>query len=298
MKAKVKKIIIGTWGLSGDLGELKENPLEVLNKAIELGFTEIDTAPSYGQGKIYKILDKIPTRVKKEIKFNTKCGYNKNLTKKTFSVNDIKKSVENSLDIFGKINVLYIHNPREEIKDWEKILNLLSDFKKKKYIKYSGISFAKNFYFNEKIVNNFDIIQDELNLLTANNYNKIIKYKCKIHSRSPYALGLLINKKKIKFQNNDYRSNIFHSNKRVKVISSQIENLKMIDKNLKKTAINFLMSLKKINKIIFGVKSKKHLIDLKRDLNNMNGIDYEKKKKIFLLNKNYFNNEDKRDLLY
>lgn len=298
MKNKSNKIIVGTWGLSGDLGKIKENPLNIFYKAIELGFNEFDIAPTYGQGKIYNLLKKIPYKIKNNMIFNTKCGYDEKIYKKTFSIKDIKRSVENSLDILGKINVLYIHNPRNEIKNWEKIINLINNLKKKKFIKYSGISFAKNFYFEEKIVNNFDYIQDEINLLTANNYNKIKKYNCRIHSRSPFALGLLVNKNNIKFQNNDYRKNLFSSEEREKIILSQISNLKIIDSDLKKLSLDFLFSLKKIDKIIFGIKTTKHLIELKNNLKIIKKISQNKKEKVFKLNKNFFNFKFNFNLLY
>ena len=298
MKNKSNKIIVGTWGLSGDLGKIKENPLNIFYKAIELGFNEFDIAPTYGQGKIYNLLKKIPYKIKNNMIFNTKCGYDEKIYKKTFSIKDIKRSVENSLDILGKINVLYIHNPRNEIKNWEKIINLINNLKKKKFIKYSGISFAKNFYFEEKIVNNFDYIQDEINLLTANNYNKIKKYNCRIHSRSPFALGLLANKNNIKFQNNDYRKNLFSSEEREKIILSQISNLKIIDSDLKKLSLDFLFSLKKIDKIIFGIKTTKHLIELKNNLKIIKKISQNKKEKVFKLNKNFFNFKFNFNLLY
>ena len=297
MKIKSNKIIIGTWGLSGDLGKIKENPLNIFYEAVKLGFNEFDVAPTYGQGKIYDLINKIPDRIKKNMIFNTKCGYDEKKYKKTFTINDIKNSVENSLDILGKINILYLHNPRNEIKDWKKIINLISNFKKKKFIKYSGISFAKNSYFNKKIVNNFDYIQDEINLLTTNNYKEAKKYKSKIHSRSPFALGLLVNKKKIKFEKNDYRKNLFLTKERELIILSQILNLKIIDTDLKKLSLDFLFSLKKINKIIFGIKSIKHLNELKDDLKTIKKIDKIKKKKVIDLNKKFFNLQNS-DLLY
>jgi len=297
VKIKSNKIIIGTWGLSGDLGRIKENPLDIFCEAIKLGFNEFDVAPTYGKGKIYDLINNIPTKIKKNMIFNTKCGYDEKKFKKTFSIKDIKNSLENSLDILGKINILYLHNPRNEIKDWKKIIDLIAIFKKKKFIKYSGISFAKNSYFNEKIVNNFDYIQDEINLLTTNNYKEAKKYKSKIHSRSPFALGLLVNKKKIKFKKNDYRKTLFSSKDRELIILSQISNLKIIDSDLKKLSLDFLFSLKRINKIIFGIKSIKHLNELKNDLKKIKRIDKIKKSKVINLNKNCFNLHNKT-LLY
>jgi aryl-alcohol dehydrogenase-like predicted oxidoreductase len=131
VKIKSNKIIIGTWGLSGDLGRIQENPLNIFYKAIKLGFNEFDVAPTYGKGKIYDLINNIPTKIKKNMIFNTKCGYDEKKHKKTFSIKDIKNSLENSLDILGKINILYLHNPRNEIKDWKKIIDLIEILKKK-----------------------------------------------------------------------------------------------------------------------------------------------------------------------
>ena len=60
---------------------------------------------------------------------------------------------------------MQLHNPRDEIKNWNKVFNILQKYKKKGYIKSIGISLARNHYFSKKIMNKFDFIQDEFNLL-------------------------------------------------------------------------------------------------------------------------------------
>ena len=126
-----KKIVIGTWPLSGDFGKINEKDCEkILNYAVSEGYQEFDTAPTYGRGKAEKILSKI-IKKNKNLKINTKCGYNKEFDK-TFTEQDISDSVKKSLDLFGFINILYLHNPRNQIKNWDKIINLLIDLKKKK----------------------------------------------------------------------------------------------------------------------------------------------------------------------
>ena len=174
MSSYKNKIIIGTWSLSGDFGKVsKKKVIETLESCINNGFKEFDTAPTYGSGKMHTILSKI-TRGIKDIKINTKCGYNlKN--EKTFSIKDITNSINKSLEEFSNINTLYLHNPRNEINNWDKIIDLLKNYKKSGLIKYIGISFARDFYFPKKIVNEFDYVQDEINLLHSNHINILKK---------------------------------------------------------------------------------------------------------------------------
>ena len=52
-KFQKKKIIIGTWSLSGDYGLIeKKKVIECLTCCVENGFIEFDTAPNYGNGFI------------------------------------------------------------------------------------------------------------------------------------------------------------------------------------------------------------------------------------------------------
>ena len=52
-----KKIVLGTWSLSGDLGEVKMSQIySLINYCIKKNYIEFDIAPTYGFGKIDKIL--------------------------------------------------------------------------------------------------------------------------------------------------------------------------------------------------------------------------------------------------
>ena len=171
MKELAKKIIIGSWSFSGNLGNTNiKDSHEAIIHAIENNLNKFDTAPVYGDGNV----DKLLSIYKKKIIINTKCGYTLDGKKKTFAESDIKYSLEKSLDMFDKINILYLHNPRNEIKNWDKVINLLNDFKKKKLINYTGISVARDFYFDKDILGEFDYIQDDMNLLRTS-YLPILK---------------------------------------------------------------------------------------------------------------------------
>jgi|TARA_B100001971_G_C18229500_1_gene562962 aryl-alcohol dehydrogenase-like predicted oxidoreductase len=283
------KTIIGTWSLSGDYGHV--NKLEIyktLEYAIKNNFFEFDISPIYGKGKIENILSNVVRGIDK-ILINTKCGYNNNFVK-TFHPHDITRSIQNSIEKFGKLNIVFLHNPRNEIKNWNKVIELLLEFKKIKLIKYIGLSVARDFYFEKKILDSFDYIQDDINLLRTKPLLKLSSTKSKIIARSPLASGVLSGKLSLmtKFKKNDNRRNWLRS-QRLKNILEQIYQIKKIEKNdLRTFAINFLFTIKKIDKIIFGVKNQKQLENLKLNIKNFKTVKKNQANKVFELNRNNF----------
>lgn len=291
----IKKIVIGSWSFSGNLGKTNsKDSHEAITYSIENNIKYFDTAPVYGNGKV----DKLLSRYKEHIKINTKCGYNLKGSKKTFKNSDIEATLDKSLKLFDKINILYLHNPRQEIKDWDKIINYMQELKKRRLINYTGISLARGYYFNKEILNEFDFIQEDINLLRLNNLNYLKKLKSKVVARSPLATGLLSNNfnSKTKFSKNDYRYS-WCKGERFNNILKQINELKKIygqNNNISEFAQLYLLQNKNIDLINFGVKNAKQV---KFILNLINKKQISKKiiKNLFQLIQNNYNvlNKDK-----
>lgn len=296
MKNLKKKIVLGTWSLSGDLGPVKTKHIyQLIDHSIKKGFKEFDIAPTYGFGKI----DKLFSDFKKEkIKINTKIGYDEN-RKKNFSISVLSKSVNDSYNFHGKLNTVFLHNPRNEIKDWNKIIDFMKDLKEQNITRYVGISLARDYFPEINILNEFDIIQDEINILRKGIFfNK--KNKFKLMARSPLATGILSNKFNInsKFSKQDYRYSWLRG-RRKKIILSQVDSVKKIfGKNITNTSYAYLLHNNNIEKIIFGFK------DILQLENIFKIVSLKKlsKKKINLLlaldKKNYLLKNKDRELLY
>ena len=282
-----KKIIIGTRSLSGDLGALKEkNVTQVIEYLLKKKFFHYDTAPVYGKGKI----DKILSNYKKKIIVNTKCGYDSFHKKKTFKLSDMQSTIDKSLKLFDKINILYLHNPRLEIKNWNKIINFLKKLKEDGIINYIGISLARDYYFNSSILNEFDYIQDEFNLLRFPKKNIISDYKEKFVARSPLASGILSKNfnKNIKFSKKDYRFDWLKKDRKLN-IKFQVNQLnKITSKNIEKFAFSFLLNNKSVKYINYGIKNKAH-VDFLLNRNNFFKIEKNLINKIKLLNDYNYN---------
>lgn len=294
MKDLKKKIVLGTWSLSGDLGPVKtEQTYKLIDHSIKKGFKEFDIAPTYGFGKI----DNIFSEFKKEnIKINTKIGYDDN-RKKNFSISVLTKSVYASYNYHGMLNTVFLHNPRHEIKNWNKIINFMASLKRKKIIKYMGISLARDFIPEASILNEFDVIQDEINLLRKSNLlNK--KNNFKLMARSPLATGILSNKFSInsKFSKQDYRYS-WLKGKRKKIIINQLYCLKKIfGKNIMSSSYSYLLHNNKIDKIIFGFKNILQLENILK-ITNIKKLSKKKINLLLELDKKNFLLKD-RELLY
>ena len=262
------KIVIGTWPISGDWGPIDIKVIiDIFETAyFKYGFKEFDTAPNYGNGFSEFILGKIFYN-QKDILFNTKVG-SKPFGGKSFELDYIKQSINESLARLNceKINTLFLHNPRNEISNYDKILDLLNDFKSQGLIENIGLSCAKSFDYSELLNNSvFDFVQDDFNLLSLLSVNKLNKQK--IYARSPLASGLLsgkINEKTV-FNKSDHRSE-WLKGERLLSICKRLDVLKNISPQttIIDLALRFVHHNKEIHKTIYGIKNMDHLKNLLR----------------------------------
>ena len=257
------RIIIGTWPLSGDYGEVDSNQVrDVLEYCYENGIREFDTAPNYGDEFIEKELGNV-FHDKEDVLINTKMG-NFPFNKKSYEINDLKKSFNNSLDNLkrGSINILFLHNPRKEIIDYTNILNFMNELKDAGIINFIGLSKAKNFNYEDFVdLSKFDVIQEDINLLSLEPLKKIKQQQNILMARSPLASGLLsgnITNKTI-FPKNDHRSEWLYGKRLESLVKRTDEIKKLSGIMLSELSMRFLFSQKEINKIIFGVKTKEHV---------------------------------------
>ena len=256
------KIVIGTWPLSGDYGKVN---LEVIQRALESCYDnnlrEFDTAPSYGNGFMEFCLGKV-LGDRKDILINTKIG-NVPFKGKTFKVDDLKTSFEQSLKRLSvdSVNVLFLHNPRSDIENFEETIELMSLLKSEGKIKFSGVSLAKNHSYTQHFLNEFDFVQDDGNLLDMRFLNLKLPSHAKFMARSPLASGILSGKinKQTLFQSDDHRSQWLKED-RLKSIMKRVDQIKKVsDLELIDLAKKFTLSNQKINKVIFGIKSVRHV---------------------------------------
>ena len=248
----MKKLVFGTWSISGDYGYKNEKTAkEILNKCFETKILEFDTAPNYGFGYSENLLGDVFKRNKKVL-LNTKIGNNHEKVK-SFDIKSIEKSFENSLNNLKRINILFLHNPTNDI-NYNKVVSFLRYLKKSKLINDFGISLAKDFKYNKKDLDLFKNYQIDYNLLYFNRLN--FKTRTKIFARSPFASGLLLRNLNLKnLKLNDHRKEWLSKTRLKNINKKKSFLLNNINGNLFLNSINFLKKEKKIDKIIFGAKN-------------------------------------------
>lgn len=265
------KIIIGLWPLSGDFGKIDIYDFEkTLDFCLASGLNVFDLAPNYGNGFIEDSIGEV-YEGKVPMVINTKFGNNRS-GKKDFSVSSLRKSLETSLTKLklDKVNTLFLHNPRDEISDYGPIENLMSDLKKEKLIKFSGLSVAKGFNYN--YLPNFDSIQFDCNLLFLEDLFKYQNIFSTSYVRSPLASGILSGKltRKSIFSKEDHRSE-WICGERLSSFLDQVEAIENLSENLSLPSLarKFLFQNKGVDKIIFGVKSPRHVEDIVNDYKSL-----------------------------
>ena len=275
----MNKIAIGCANIGHDYGidSRKINSKEIrkiFNFCNKKKIRFFDTADSYENS--YKILKTNSYN----IKLDTKILINNKWLNYNFCVKHMivtKKKINNK-----KIDTLYIHNPDFLLKKNSKnIVNNLKKLKKNRYYKKLGISiydfetFFKNFK-NFK----FDVVQCPLNifdqrLIKGGYLKKFKKLKLKVHIRSIFLQGLLINKK--------FKENVKFKNYK-KLLNNYFLYLK--DKKIKPLdlCLNYIFKHKNLDKIIIGINSKNQLDEIlnfkKTSFNSYNQFDYRHKKKL------------------
>ena len=295
------KIIIGTWPLSGDYGKIDYAQIkDVLEYCYESGIREFDSAPNYGNGVIEKYLGMIFEN-RSDVLVNTKMG-NLPFNKKNYDLKQLKKSFENSLKLLKRdsINTLFLHNPRMEITDYTDVLNFMHELKDKGKISQIGLSMARNFSY-EKFVDleEFDVLQDDINLLSLQALQKPKPKGVVLMARSPLATGLLSGRitEKTIFSDDDHRSKWLHG-KRLESLVHRINEIKKCsDLKLSELAIRFLNDQSLIDKIIFGVKRKEHVKNILEQIDK-NPLKPTISKKLFKLFETDFGLKDEIQFSY
>ena len=267
----LKKIVVGTELFSGDRNK-KYSLREIryfLNKIIELGINQVDTAPSYGKNNfVEKMIGKsIEYKRHKYIISSKFLNYKCNNSKKR--IESVKEEFEKTL---YNLNTNYVDNyffHSGVDKDFfdDKVWYYLNDLKKKKYIKKLGLSIKHNLVKKNSISQithskdfGISIISTTLNMFSKESLNKVIPYcksnNIKVWGRMPLAKGLLSGKyRSIKeLDNNDFR---LKSNKK---LTKSIINFSLKNNIDTKKAINW--SSKHTDKIIIGFKNINQIRDI------------------------------------
>ena len=186
---KLSELTLGTWALSGDMGEVNEqDAFDAIDVMIDCGCNFIDTAPTYGRGAAEELLGKALKNNGKrdQITLLTKCGIRWPEGPKDFSKGSIRdssydsimKQIDQSLERLqtDHIDVYLIHWPDVNT-PIEETVKALEEMKKAGKIRFTGVSnFEEPLLSKVYELGALDVIQYEYNALNRTREELLIKY--------------------------------------------------------------------------------------------------------------------------
>ena len=186
---KLSELTLGTWALSGDMGEVNEqDAFDAIDAMIDCGCNFIDTAPTYGRGAAEELLGKALKNNGKrdQITLLTKCGIRWPEGPKDFSKGSIRdssydsimKQIDQSLERLqtDHIDVYLIHWPDVNT-PIEETVKALEEMKKAGKIRFTGVSnFEEPLLSKVYELGALDVIQYEYNALNRTREELLIKY--------------------------------------------------------------------------------------------------------------------------
>lgn len=256
------RVVIGTHSISGDLGATPPAQVEAtLTACVDAGFFEFDTAPDYGRGTAETTLgnffDGDP-----QVLFHTKAGNHVD-KRKDYAVNALAQSLEQSLERLRTTTVgtLFLHNPREEIEDYDAVQTFGAALKIQGTIERFGLSVARNFEYHLGVLDRFDALQVDHNLLRpyvapSGGPPRVI------FGRSPLASGLLSGRvtRQTEFSADDQRGS-WCFGPRLDAIITCVDAIRTVanDLPIEDVALRYALHSSAIDRVVVGIKSPDHV---------------------------------------
>ena len=252
------------YGISNTKGKvLKEEVEKILGFALKNGVNTLDTASLYGNSE--EVLGQFDLSKFNVVTKTPKVNYG---ISKEENLNIFKSAFENSLKNLNQKNIygLLFHESNDLLGELANDLYFfVKELKAKGLVEKIGVSV----YTPEqlvKIVEKFeiDLVQLPMNILDQRFVPILKDLKTKnieVHARSTFLQGLLLlDKEKINSYFND-----------IKEILDNIPEPKLVQ------ALNFVNSIKEVDKIIVGTTSQKELEEIVIAINeNVENLNYEK----------------------
>src|SRR5215469_10875243 len=142
---RVSEMGLGTWGLSGDgYGPVDEATQQrVIERALEMGFSIVDTADAYGGGRMEQMLGRVLAD-RRDVVVVTKGGTDRTTSpaRKRFDGPYLRERVESSLRRLARehIDLYLLHNPTEQALSGGEAVDELTRLKQEGKIGAWGVS--------------------------------------------------------------------------------------------------------------------------------------------------------------
>ncbi len=196
----VSELSIGTWGLGGEAyGNVEESVAErVLRRAVDMGFSLVDTADAYGGGRMERLLGRVLAS-HRDLVVVTKAGLDRTTepSRKCFEPEYLRRSVERSAKRMGvdAIPVLLLHHPTPDALHRGDAVLAAESLKKEGKIRHWGVAAGDEDVARAAIDKGAEVVELAYNLTHPIDLHRIsgdvMVAGCGVLARSVLAYGLL-----------------------------------------------------------------------------------------------------------
>jgi aryl-alcohol dehydrogenase-like predicted oxidoreductase len=276
----VSEMSLGTWGLSGDAyGPVDDREQErVLARAIDMGFTSIDTADVYGAGRMERLVGRAIAD-RDDVFVVTKGGTDRATlpARKRFDPAYLRAAVERSLRRLGRdrIDVYLLHNPPVATIIRGEAIGALDDMKRDGKIGHWGVSVGDVDVGRESLRRGAEVIEIAYNLLHGSDLHRlageVVVAGAGVLARSTLAHGLLAGNwgKNHEFVAGDHRVERWTKDEFERRID-QLDALRFLlgrdVPTMSSAAVRFVLSSSIVSSAVLGPRSVVQLEDLVRNV--------------------------------
>jgi len=275
----VSELAIGTWGLSGEpYGAVDEADAEnVVRRAVDMGFTLIDTADAYGGGRMEQMVGKVLAD-HPDLVVVTKGGVDRTTdpTRKVFDPDYLRGAVERSLKRL-KVEALplfVLHHPTPDAIYALDTVETCLTLKKEGKIRHWGVAAGDEDVARAAIDKGAEVIELAYNLLHPIDLHRIsgdvMVSGCGVLARTVLAYGMLTGMwtKDRAFPEGDHRNDRW-TRMELEHRIEQLEAVRFLVKGevhtLRAAAVRFVLANHVVSAAVLGARTVEQLEQLVRE---------------------------------
>jgi aryl-alcohol dehydrogenase-like predicted oxidoreductase len=276
----VSELSLGTWGLSGDAyGPVDQSEQErVLERAIDMGFSLIDTADAYGGGRMEQLVGRVLAN-RRDVVVVTKVGIDRATSppRKRFEGPFLRERIEASLRRLGRerVDLYLLHNPSERALAGGEAVDELTRLKQEGKIGHWGASIGSVEVGREALNVGAEVIELAYSLVHGADLHRLagemIVQGAGVLARSTLAYGLLAGTwdKGRDFSPDDHRSERWTRSELDRRLE-QITALRFLVhgdvRTMRAAAVRFVLSNRIVSSAVLGPRNVTQLEDLVREV--------------------------------
>ena len=278
----VSELALGTWGLSGD-GYGAVDPADAertIARALDIGFTLIDTSDSYGGGAMEALLGRVlkTEPAKSAVVVATKIGTDRTTepARKRFDAEYLRARIQASAKRLGRerIELVLLHNPSVDTLTVGEARGAMDAMKKDGLVAHWGVAAGDAEVARAAIDNGAEVIELAYNLMHAIDLHRVagdaMVSGVGVMARSTLAHGLLAGMwaKDREFKEPDHRADRWTKLELERRVT-QLDAVRFLVRGdvytLRAAAVRFVLSNHLVSSAVLGPKSVEQLEQLVRE---------------------------------